>query len=75
MLLVLEGEERERDDREREVRELVPDARDRDGKPHGRPSNPHERSIEYDAAMPTAAPAGATSESAVDACVIASASQ
>ena len=32
--------------------------------------NPHERNIEYDPAIPTAAPAGVTMESAVDACVI-----
>ena len=37
--------------------------------------NFHDRSIEYDAAIPTAAPAGETIESAVDACVIAIASR
>ena len=40
-----------------------------------RPTGPslelQERSIEYDAAIPTAAPAGETIESAVEACVIA----
>ena len=39
----------------------------------GAAAKPHERSIEYEPAMPTAAPAGETSESAVDACVITSA--
>ncbi len=37
--------------------------------------NFHDRSIEYEAAMPTAAPAGETIESAVEACVIAIASR
>ena len=35
----------------------------------------HERSIEYEAPIPTAAPAGETIESAVEACVIAIASR
>ena len=35
----------------------------------------HARSIEYEAPMPTAAPAGETIESAVEACVIAIASR
>ena len=38
-------------------------------------SNFQDRSIEYDAAMPTAAPAGETIDSAVDACVMAIASR
>ena len=38
-------------------------------------ANFHDRSIEYEAAMPTAAPAGETIDSAVEACVIAIASR
>ena len=40
-------------------------------RPTAAAGNPQDRSIEYDAAMPTAAPAGETIESAVDAWVIA----
>ena len=76
MILVLRRQQRERDDREGEVHELVPDACDRDRQRRRPPAaNFHERSIEYEAAIPTAAPAGETIESAVDAWVIAMASR
>ena len=71
MILVGRGEKGERDDREGEVRQLVPDPGDGDGETDGRRGKSQDRSIEYEPAIPTAAPAGDMVASAVDAWVIA----
>ena len=76
VILVLRRQECERDDREGEIRRAgsrCPRSRPRDATAAG--ANFQDLSIEYDAAIPTAAPAGETIESAVDACVIAIASR
>ena len=62
-------QEPEGDGREREHRELVPDAGERDREPDAVPAKPQPRSIANDSAIPTAAPPGATYVEAVEACV------
>ncbi len=71
MVLVDRREQSEPDDRKREIRELIPHTGHCDGEADRTPlAKPHERSIEYDPAIPTAAPAGETIASAVEAWLI-----
>ena len=65
----LRGEAGDGEDREAEDHELVPDALHDDGEPDRAALKPHARSIANDVAIPTAAPPGATDDSAVDASV------